>query len=558
MAQSATPVLKEGSTQLDHICELEISHPATHHRLVSLIATISHSSRNLDTIYHMILKGVNIFRLNFSHESHEMHSKTLELVHEALERIQHETGHLRTVAIAADTRGPQIRTGLLDGEVFLRSGDNIRLSINRDLYDKGNKEAVYVDYMNIINLTKTGDRLFIDDGKLLLHIMEVGVDGLLCEVIQGGQLNNNCNVILPEVEIDLPAVSEKDMYDIQFSMKANVDFLFASAVRSAKNVKELRTVLGEKGKHIKIIAKMDSKIALSRFSEIMRAADGLLLSRADLGTQIPMEKLFITQKSILGQCNKAGKPVIVASNILETMRYQLQPTRAECFDLANAIIDGADCIMLSSEVAIGPYPNETVATCDKLCREAEKVLWFRDLFSDLVSEVRGELDAAHSLAIASVETAKRTNATLIVVLTSSGRSATLISKFRPRCPILALTRCERTARWVYIHRGILPVVYTSEPSNDYTTDVDSRVQFALTIAKKADIINDGDPIVIVSAWKDGGGFTNNVRVVYAFFEADNVDCLFRSDRRHSVKNTNLQKEGQKVIDSEYIFYVAFL
>lgn len=552
MANSATPVLNEGSTLLDHICELEISHPATHHRLVSLIATISHSSRNLDTIYHMILKGVNIFRLNFSHESHEMHSKTLELVHEALERIQYETGHLRTVAIAADTRGPQIRTGLLDGEVILRSGDNIRLSINRDLYDKGNKEAVYVDYSNIINLTKTGDRLFIDDGKLLLHIMEVGVDGLLCEVIQGGQLNNNCNVILPEVEIDLPAVSEKDMYDIQFSMKANVDFLFASAVRSAKNVKELRTVLGEKGKHIKIIAKMDSKIALSRFSEILRAADGLLLSRADLGTQIPMEKLFITQKSILGQCNKAGKPVIVASNILETMRFQLQPTRAECFDLANAIIDGADCIMLSSEVAIGPYPNETVATCDKLCREAEKVLWFRDLFSDLVSEVRGELDAAHSLAIASVETAKRTNATLIVVLTSSGRSATLISKFRPRCPILALTRCERTARWVYIHRGILPVVYTSEPNNDYATDVDARVQFALTIAKKAEIINDGDPIVIVSAWKDGGGFTNNVRVVYAFFEADQVDCLFRSDRRHSVKNTNLQKEGQKINDSMYM------
>ncbi|KAH8410020.1 hypothetical protein KR009_004227, partial [Drosophila setifemur] len=537
---SAQTVLKEGSTQLDHICELNITHQASHHRLVSLIATISHSSRNLDTIHNMILKGVNIFRLNFSHESHEMHSKTLELINEALEKILKETGQLRTVAIAADTRGPQIRTGLLDGDVFLRSGDNLRLSINRDLYDKGNKEAVYVDYPNIINLTKSGDRLFIDDGKLLLHIMEVGVDGLLCEVIQGGQLNSNCNVILPEIEIDLPAVSEKDMFDIQFSMKANVDFLFASAVRSAKNVKELRSVLGDKGRHIKIIAKMDSKIALSRFSEILRVADGLLLSRADLGTQIPIEKLFITQKSILGQCNKVGKPVIVASNILESMRFQINPTRAECFDLANAIIDGADCIMLSSEVAIGPYPNETVATCDTLCREAEKVLWFRDLFSDLVSEVRGELDAAHSLAIAAVETAKRTSATLIVVLTTSGRSATLISKFRPRCPILAVTRCERAARWVYIHRGVLPVLYTPEPSTNYVTDVDARVQFALTCAKKADIINDGDSIVIVSAWKDGGGFTNNVRVVYAFFEADRVDCLFRSDRRHSRKMTSLQ------------------
>lgn len=545
MSLSAKSVLKEGSTQLSHICELDLAQQASHQRLVSLIATISVSSRNADTIYTMIMRGVNIFRLNFSHESHEMHSKTIELINEALERIHKETGQIRTVAIAADTRGPQIRTGLLDGDVFLRSGDNLRLSINRDLYDKGNKEAVYVDYPNIINLTKTGDRLFIDDGRLLLHILEVGVDGLLCEVIHGGQLNNNCNVILPEIEIDLPAVSEKDMFDIQFSIKANVDFLFASAVRSAKNVKELRTVLGEKGKHIKIIAKMDSKIALSRFSEILRAADGLLLSRADLGTQIPIEKLFITQKSILGQCNKVGKPVIVASHILESMRTLPHPTRAECFDLANAIIDGADCIMLSSEVAIGSFPKETVATCDTLCREAEKVLWFRDLFSDLVSEVRGELDAAHSLAIAAVETAKRTNATLIIVLTTSGRSATLVSKFRPRCPIMAITRCERTARWVYLHRGVLPILYTLEPSTDYATDVDARVQFAMTSAKKWGIIDDGDPIVIVSAWKDGGGFTNNVRVVYAFFEADRVDCLFRSDRRHSRKNTNLQMANRE-------------
>nr|AAL90110.1 AT19392p [Drosophila melanogaster] len=550
MSLSAKSVLKEGSTQLSHICELDLAQQASHQRLVSLIATISVSSRNADTIYTMIMRGVNIFRLNFSHESHEMHSKTIELINEALERIHKETGQIRTVAIAADTRGPQIRTGLLDGDVFLRSGDNLRLSINRDLYDKGNKEAVYVDYPNIINLTKTGDRLFIDDGRLLLHILEVGVDGLLCEVIHGGQLNNNCNVILPEIEIDLPAVSEKDMFDIQFSIKANVDFLFASAVRSAKNVKELRTVLGEKGKHIKIIAKMDSKIALSRFSEILRAADGLLLSRADLGTQIPIEKLFITQKSILGQCNKVGKPVIVASHILESMRTLPHPTRAECFDLANAIIDGADCIMLSSEVAIGSFPKETVATCDTLCREAEKVLWFRDLFSDLVSEVRGELDAAHSLAIAAVETAKRTNATLIIVLTTSGRSATLVSKFRPRCPIMAITRCERTARWVYLHRGVLPILYTSEPSTDYATDVDARVQFAMTSAKKWGIIDDGDPIVIVSAWKDGGGFTNNVRVVYAFFEADRVDCLFRSDRRHSRKNTNLQMANREPDDKK--------
>ncbi|XP_046868468.1 pyruvate kinase isoform X1 [Drosophila willistoni] len=542
MSFSAKDNLKEGSTQLAHICELDAQSQASHRRLVTIIATISRTSRNLETIYNMLLKGVNVFRLNFSHESHELHTKTIELVNDALERIKKETGQTVTVAFAVDTRGPQIRTGLLEGgnEILMRNGDNIRLSINRDLYDKGNKDAIYVDYPNIINLTKPGDRVFIDDGKLFLIILEVGVDGLVCEVLQGGSLGNNCNVILPEVEVDLPAVSEKDMYDIQFSLQANVDFLFASAVRSAKNIKELRSVLGDKGKHIKIIAKVDSKIALSRVSEIMRSADGLLLSRADLGTQIPVEKLFITQKTVLSQCNKAGKPVIVASHILETMRYNPFPTRAECFDLANAIIDGADCIMLSSEVAIGLYPNETIAVCDALCREAEKVVWYRDLFADLIHETHGELDAAHSLAIAAVETAKRINATLIIVLTTSGRSAALISKFRPRCPVLAVTRCERAARWVYLHRGILPVLYTSEPIDDYVSDVDARVKFALTSAKKSGLINDGDPIVIVSAWKDGGGFTNNVRVVYSFFEADRVDCLFRADRRVSRKNTTLQ------------------
>ncbi|EDW39994.1 GL15445 [Drosophila persimilis] len=545
MSLSSKSLLREGSTHLTHICELDLNNQASHRRLTSIIATISESSRDPDTIYNMLMKGVNIFRLNFAHESHEAHTQTIELVNDALERIKKETGQNRTAAFAVDTRGPQIRTGILDAgnEILMRKGDNIRLSINRDLYDKGNKDAIYVDYPNIINLTKPGDRVFIDDGKLFLIIQEVGVDGLICEVIQGGMLGNNRNVILPEIEIDLPAVSEKDMFDIQFSMQANVDFLFASAVRSAKNLKELRAVLGEKGKYIKLIPKIDSKIALSRFSEIMREADGILLSRADLGTQIPVEKLLITQKSILSQCNRMGKPCILSSQLLESMRFNPFPTRAESFDLANAVIDGADCIMLSSEVAIGAYPNETISVCDEICREAEKILWYRDLFSDLVSEVRGELDAAHSLAIAAVETAKRTNATLIIVLTTSGRSAALVSKFRPRCPVMAVTRCERSARMVYIHRGVVPVLYTAEPSSEYAEDVDERVAFALTVAKKGEMINDGDPIVIVSAWKNGGGFTNNVRVVYAFFEADRVDCLFRADRRTSRKNTALQAES---------------
>ncbi|XP_017844220.2 pyruvate kinase [Drosophila busckii] len=533
---------KKNSTQLAHLCELSANpKKLPGRRLVTIIATISRASRNAEMIYQMLVKGVKIFRLNFSHESHEAHTETIEMIKNGIQRIKNETGDTITVAYAVDTRGPQIRTGLLDGgnSIVLRIGETIRLSINRDLYDKGGKEAVYVDYPNIINVAKPEDRVFVDDGKLFFTILEVGVDGLLCEVIQGGTLGPNCNVILPEVEIDLPAVSEKDMDDIQYSVRSNVDIIFASGVRNAKSIKELRSVLGEKGKHIKVIAKIDSKIALSRVPEIMNAADGLLLSRADLGTQIPIEKLFVTQKTVLGQCNKAGKPIIIASNILESMRYNPFPTRAESFDLANAVIDGVDCILLSSEVAIGLYPMETVEMCDTLCREAEKVVWYRNLFEDLVHETYGELDASHSVAITAVETAKRVKATLVIVLTTSGRSAALLSKFRPRCPILAVTRCEKAARWIYLHRGVFPLLYNAECNQIYANDVDARVKFALINAKKNELINDGDPIVIVSAWKDGGGFTNNVRVVYAFFETDRIDCLFRADKGGSIKNTAL-------------------
>lgn len=527
---------KSAMTQLNHLCELESKMEGSQRRLVSIIATISRASRNADTIYGMLLKGVNIFRLNFSHESHELHSQSIELVQSGLQRLKNETGQTVSVAFAVDTRGPQIRTGLLEGgnDITLRNGETIRLSINKDLYDKGGREAVYVDYPNIINVAKPEDRIFVDDGKIFMTILEVGVDGLVCEVIQGGVLGNNCNVILPEVEIDLPIVSEKDMDDLQFSVQSNVDIVFASGLRGKKNLKELRQVLGDKGKHIKIIAKIDSKISLGRYQEIMESADGLLLSRADLGTQIPIEKLFITQKSVMGHCNKAGKPVIIASNILESMRNHPFPTRAECFDLANAVIDGADCIMLSSEVAIGLYPMETINACDVLCREAEKVLWYRNLLDDLVHETRGELNASHSIAITAVETAGRTKAKLIIVLTTSGRSAALLSKYRPVCPVLAVTRCETAARWINLHRGILPLLY---PHACAENDINARVEFALTCARKSDLIADGDTIVIVSAWKEAG-FTNNVRVVYSFFETDKLDCLFREDHNRSAKNTN--------------------
>ncbi len=468
-------------------------------RKTKIVCTLGPASENENILKQLMQSGLNVARMNFSHGIHEEHKKRIDLVKKLRREID------QPVAIMLDTKGPEIRTGnFVDGAVELKENQEFTLTV-RDII--GDESICNITYNGLPQDVEPGNTILIDDGLIGLEVLEI-VDetDIKCLVKNPGVVKNHKGVNVPGVKVKLPAITEKDIDDIKFGIKNDIDFIAASFIRKAEDVIEIRKILEENNaEHIQIISKIENQEGVNNIREIIELSDGIMVARGDLGVEIPPEEVPLVQKSIIRMCNVVGKPVITATQMLDSMIRNPRPTRAEVTDVANAIIDGTDAIMLSGETAAGNYPVEAVNTMSNIAHRIEDSIDYKR--TQRTKTLGKDITITNAISHATCKTAQSVEASAIITATSSGYTANAVSKFRPECPIIATTPCERVMRKLALVWGVYPVL--SQDSNSTDEIIDVSVQDALSQG----LIKEGDLVVITAGIPVGvSGSTNLIKV----------------------------------------------
>lgn len=468
-------------------------------RRTKIICTLGPSSSDPVTVGKMLDAGMNVARLNFSHGTHESHRKYIEMIKE----MRQQRGC--PLAIMLDTKGPEIRTGAIkEGTVKLKNGQEFVLT-SRQV--EGNAQEVSMTLPELPAQLKPGNTILVDDGAIKLTVKSTTDTDIICRVESGGKLSDRKGINVPYVAVDMPYLSEQDKSDLLFGIENNVDFVAASFVRSRQDIIDLRKFINYNGGHdIRIIAKIENLQGIEAFDEILELSDGIMVARGDMGVEVEYERLPGLQKRFIRKCYQAGKMVITATQMLESMVNRQLPTRAEITDVANAVFDGTSAVMLSGETANGNFPVEAVRAMAKIAEQAENdafdIATFRGIKYDMDAK-----DTTNAVCDAACTTAKDIDAAAIIALTKYGQTARRMSKFRPDVPIVAATPVEKTFHQLSLSWGVYPVIAR------YQSTTDQLFIHAVDCAKQIDLVTDGDRVVVVAGIPlDTPGNTNILKV----------------------------------------------
>jgi len=468
-------------------------------RKTKIICTIGPASEKPEILEKLIMGGMNVARLNFSHGDHEEHGNRMRLIRELCPKCN------KSVAILLDTKGPEIRLKTFrEGKVALTAGNTFTLC--HDDVD-GDETKVAITCEELFQDVQEGSKILLDDGLIELSVLKIDGKDIVCRIVNGGMISDHKGVNVPNIHVSLPFLNDKDRSDILFGIKMDVDFIAASFVRCADDVLQIRTLLDENGgKEVEIISKIENAEGIRNIDEIIQVSDGIMIARGDMGVEVPYEDVPSIQKMIIKKVYEAGKRVITATQMLDSMQNNPRPTRAEATDVANAIYDGTSAIMLSGETAAGHYPIESLAAMVKIAEKTETDIDYRKRF--FLHERRANPNITDAISHATCTTALDLNASAIVTVTLTGQSARVISRYRPFCDIIACTVNEKVFRKLNLSWGVLPVMVEQKE------DVMELFDYIIDACKKRELIKEKDVVVITAGVPLGiAGMTNMIKAM---------------------------------------------